>query len=160
MVLVGDAAHKVTPNFSWGYNSGVEDITVLVNGLRDLLQSRLPGGIGTKQLELVFTHYEAQYIEFLKKTADASGTSTRGGAWHSWPLWILDCYVGRVVYLQYWLLVYVFGSYIQKLKVLNWLQEQHHISGKMPFTCFPKIFGKPIAGRLDLESRIFNLLVE
>lgn len=59
IVLAGDAVHRMTPNFGWGFNSGVNDVCALVSLLHAQVtgpSSPLPS---TAQLDSVFSRYAA-----------------------------------------------------------------------------------------------------
>lgn len=81
VVLAGDAVHRMTPNFGWGFNSGVNDVCALVS----LLRAELPGSSpppplpSTAQLDGVFARYaEARCVD--DQVADVvsiSGAVTR-----------------------------------------------------------------------------------
>lgn len=83
VVLAGDAVHRMTPNFGWGYNSGVNDVCALVSLLRAEVvgpsPSPLPSLPSTAQLDGVFARYaEARCVD--DQVADVvriSGTVTR-----------------------------------------------------------------------------------
>lgn len=66
VVLAGDAVHRMTPNFGWGFNSGVNDVCALVS----LLQAEVvgfsssPTSPSTAQLDGVFARYaEARCVD-------------------------------------------------------------------------------------------------
>lgn len=77
VVLAGDAVHRMTPNFGWGFNSGVNDVCALVSLLRaEVVGSPSPS---SAQLDGVFARYaEARCVD--DDVADVvriSGTVTR-----------------------------------------------------------------------------------
>ncbi|KAJ4413759.1 hypothetical protein N0V82_008348 [Gnomoniopsis sp. IMI 355080] len=86
VVLAGDAVHRMTPNFGWGFNSGVNDVCALVSLLHaDVTGSSTPSSgsraptPSTAQLDGVFARYaEARCVD--DKVADVvsvSGKVTR-----------------------------------------------------------------------------------
>lgn len=82
VVLAGDAVHRMTPNFGWGYNSGVNDVCALVSLLR--AEVMMPLGSSwpspsTAQLDGVFARYaEARCVDDeVGDVVSISGTVTR-----------------------------------------------------------------------------------
>lgn len=66
VVLAGDAVHRMTPNFGWGFNSGVNDVCALVS----LLHTEVAGpsssssSPSTAQLDGIFARYaEARCVD-------------------------------------------------------------------------------------------------
>lgn len=56
VVLAGDAVHRMTPNFGWGFNSGVNDVCALVSLLHGVVDSSALSP-STAQLDDVFSRY-------------------------------------------------------------------------------------------------------
>lgn len=79
VVLAGDAVHRMTPNFGWGFNSGVNDVCALVSLLRPEVMDSSSPSPSTAQLDGVFARYaEARCVD--DEVADVvsiSGTVTR-----------------------------------------------------------------------------------
>ncbi|KKY32951.1 putative fad binding domain containing protein [Diaporthe ampelina] len=66
VVLAGDAVHRMTPNFGWGFNSGVNDVCALVSLLRaEVVSSSSPSpSASTAQLDGIFARYaEARCVD-------------------------------------------------------------------------------------------------
>lgn len=64
VVLAGDAVHRMTPNFGWGFNSGVNDVCALVSLLRAELTGLSPPPPSSVQLDGVFARYaEARCVD-------------------------------------------------------------------------------------------------
>ncbi|KAH8768092.1 hypothetical protein F5883DRAFT_714300 [Diaporthe sp. PMI_573] len=66
VVLAGDAVHRMTPNFGWGFNSGVNDVCALVSLLHaEVTGSSSPSSSpSTAQLDAVFARYaEARCVD-------------------------------------------------------------------------------------------------
>lgn len=68
VVLAGDAVHRMTPNFGWGFNSGVNDVCALVSLLRaEVTGSSSPSPsptLSTAELDGVFARYaEARIVD-------------------------------------------------------------------------------------------------
>lgn len=76
VVLAGDAVHRMTPNFGWGFNSGVNDVCALVSLLRgEVVGSSSPSSSpSAAQLDGVFARYaEARCLD--DDVADVVGIS-------------------------------------------------------------------------------------
>ncbi|KAL8671459.1 MAG: hypothetical protein Q9168_004047 [Polycauliona sp. 1 TL-2023] len=97
-VLVGDAAHKVTPNIALGGNSGMESVVVLTNVLRRIL---LASGSSSSSsckpsLEALtegFQAYQDQHLPRMRHIMEFSRLVTRTQAWDSWGLKMLSIWV-------------------------------------------------------------------
>lgn len=64
VVLAGDAVHRMTPNFGWGFNSGVNDVCALVTLLRSEVTGSSSPSPSAAQLDGVFARYaEARYVD-------------------------------------------------------------------------------------------------
>lgn len=83
VVLAGDAVHRMTPNFGWGFNSGVNDVCALVSLLRAEVtgssHSLPPPAPATAQLDGVYARYaEARCVDDnVADVVSISGTVTR-----------------------------------------------------------------------------------
>ncbi|KAI9155740.1 FAD-dependent urate hydroxylase [Paramyrothecium foliicola] len=84
-VLVGDAAHKVTPNMALGGNLGMESVFVLVNRLRhalsELQKEGLSKALSTSQISTVFEQYQTQQHPRAKQIYEVSSAVSCGHAW-------------------------------------------------------------------------------
>lgn len=64
VVLAGDAVHRMTPNFGWGFNSGVNDVCALVSLLRAEVTGLSAPSPSAAQLDSVFARYaEARCVD-------------------------------------------------------------------------------------------------
>lgn len=79
VVLAGDAVHRMTPNFGWGFNSGVNDVCALVSLLRAEVTGSSPPPPSTAQLDGVFARYaEARCVDDdVADVVNISGMVTR-----------------------------------------------------------------------------------
>ena len=132
IVLVGDAAHKVTPNFGWGFNSGVQDLVVLTNALRGLLAQH-DGQLDTATISALFAGYQEERIGFMRKIVELSGRVTRMGAWQNGAMWLLDRYLFPALHADQWLARHSVGKMVAKVPVLNFLEEKHFRAGRIPW---------------------------
>ncbi|KAI1815957.1 hypothetical protein GGS20DRAFT_540890 [Poronia punctata] len=111
LVLVGDAAHKMTPIIGQGYNNGVQDVVVLTNELHRLLGSHegdiayegwrchhpedgkghvVPCQPGMQELASAFRRYQAARIDETTADFQLSARITRLSAWRNPIYWLID----------------------------------------------------------------------
>ncbi|KAH8900295.1 FAD/NAD(P)-binding domain-containing protein, partial [Thozetella sp. PMI_491] len=133
IVLVGDAAHKMTPNMGQGWNVGVQDVVVLTNLLRGLLDEWIGQPVEGAEVEKVFEAYQsAQYEEVIRATS-LSGATTRNQTWQTWKDWWLDRWYipwtggARLATRR------AFGPIISAGHVLDFLPEKSHLEGLLPW---------------------------
>lgn len=98
LVLVGDAAHKVTPNIGQGYNNGVQDVVVLTNELYGLLNSSTKvstaaGQPSVQELGTAFGNYQSSRRERITADFELSARITRLSAWRNPIYWFIDRWV-------------------------------------------------------------------
>ncbi|KAK4666569.1 hypothetical protein QC763_0048300 [Podospora pseudopauciseta] len=91
MVLVGDAAHKVTPTIGQGLNMGLLDVVSLVNQVSEFVGSagssreKVLGG-----LDGAFRRYRAERLESVEEDYKRSGVVTRLTCWRDWRFKLFD----------------------------------------------------------------------
>src|SRR3569833_70751 len=147
IVLVGDAAHKVTPNLGWGFNSGVQDLVVLINRLRRaILAKKDEEQLDARDIEAVFAAYQAERMDFMVKIADISGTNTRTTAWAGRLRQMLDYYVFPTVGADILLTNWAVGPLLSSTPVLEWLEEEHFAEGMI------KCMHGPVAAKVVESS--------
>ena len=101
VVLAGDACHKMTPNFGFGFNNGASDAVTLVNELRRLLvaptdvggEQRRPLPPSRQELDDAFARYQAARDGPVRYEYDMSATKIQMSAWPSAFFWLVDRYV-------------------------------------------------------------------
>lgn len=136
IVLVGDAAHKVTPNAGLGFNSGIQDLASIANGIRSL-QNRGGSLHDNESIEALFSQYQSERIEIMKKLSDVSARATRLCAWHSRFAMIMDRYIIPALNLELLMSRLLVVPIVANSFVLDWLPEPHHRSGTIPWKSFP-----------------------
>jgi 2-polyprenyl-6-methoxyphenol hydroxylase-like FAD-dependent oxidoreductase len=140
IVLVGDAAHKVTPNLGWGFNSGVQDLISLSNELRRLVHQNQEGAsLQTKDFEVVFTEYQKQRMEVMTKVTDISGQITRSSTWTNSISYFLDRYFFSWVDFERLLSRFVMAPIVSQSLVLDFLRESHFRQGQVPWINKPRV---------------------
>ncbi|KAI1439950.1 putative monooxygenase [Annulohypoxylon stygium] len=121
IILVGDAVRKLEPHAGLGYNCGVTDLVVLVNGLRRLLRNCSNPCVGA--LEHLFQTYERKRLGETKKMAEFSMKTVRLLAWLTWRDKITAKYLMTNFPLSKITFNTTIGSLISKTPVLEWLEE-------------------------------------
>ncbi|KAH8125901.1 hypothetical protein ACSS6W_008823 [Trichoderma asperelloides] len=136
IVLVGDAAHKVTPNAGLGFNSGVQDLAVLANGIRSL-QNKGGSLHDNEAIKALFSQYQNERMESMKTFSNLSAKTTRLCAWHSRFGMIWDRYVAPALNLELLMSRFIVAPIIANSFVLDWLPEPHHRTGSIPWKHVP-----------------------
>ncbi|KAL8997508.1 MAG: hypothetical protein Q9188_006311 [Gyalolechia gomerana] len=105
MVLAGDAAHKVTPNFALGGNTGIESISVLTNELHRLVQMSQNSKPKKQAITETFQRYQTRRLPRVRKAHFASWFITRlqafdGIIMRCMAQWIVPLLVGDKMIAQ------------------------------------------------------------
>ncbi|KAK4198795.1 hypothetical protein QBC40DRAFT_177939 [Triangularia verruculosa] len=94
MVVVGDAAHKVTPTAGQGLNMGLMDVVSLANHVSELVASVGGGGDQAKFLERLeedaFKRYRDERIDSVQEDVKRAGLVTRIAGWRDWRFRLFD----------------------------------------------------------------------
>ncbi|KAK4174523.1 hypothetical protein QBC36DRAFT_218263, partial [Triangularia setosa] len=89
VVVIGDAAHKVTPTTGYGFNMGLLDVVSLVNHVSALAtatnKKMFLGG-----LEGAFKKYRQERIDSVQEDFKRSGMVTRLACWRDWRFKLFD----------------------------------------------------------------------
>jgi 2-polyprenyl-6-methoxyphenol hydroxylase-like FAD-dependent oxidoreductase len=136
IVLVGDAAHKITPNAGLGFNSGVQDLAAIANGIRSL-QSKGGSLLDNEAIEALFSQYQSERTAPMKTYGDLSAKTTRMCAWGSRFTMIWDRYIVPTFNLEILMSRLIVVPTMSNSLVLDWLPEPNHRSGTMPWKKFP-----------------------
>ncbi|KAK5653317.1 hypothetical protein OQA88_9008 [Cercophora sp. LCS_1] len=141
IVLVGDAASKITPNLGLGYNSGVLDLIVLINHLRNAILAKGSevenAEIAEEDIAKVFKAYEADRKDLTEKvTASAEGV-VRNHTWLNFFRMAFDRYLTPVMNLESWYGKSIIGPHLGKQPALEWVEEKNLAEGKIPWAHKP-----------------------
>lgn len=162
IVLAGDAAHKITPNIGWGYNSSVHDLVVLVNRLRAMLlrqQSGGEGAVSSSALGAVFRAYQAERMGHMQRINSISAKYTRVASWRTGWKWFLDRYVFPRIGGDDLLVTYALGAQIRTASVLDWLDEPHFAKGRIPWEYAPLNGSKDGSGSWPLIHAVMPAII-
>jgi hypothetical protein len=133
IVLAGDAVHKFTPNAGVGFNSGIQDIVTLCNGLWSL-QSTFSASppSGNQSLSLLtecFGQYEVERKKVIPRDASRSALTTRVHAWAN-PLYYLAArYILSAKVVQYFMLEFLAKWSMKKALVLDYADVDERMKG-------------------------------
>lgn len=136
IVLMGDAVHKVTPNAGWGLNSGIQDVAVLTNGLRKLLNDS-SGAPTVEDLGQVFQAYQEARRENMQQVFDFSATQTRqsarDGSWTGWMHWALEAITAVIPRFDWFMIRYKGSKLVSAGHALDFLGGWEPFSGVVPW---------------------------
>ncbi|KAI1111539.1 putative monooxygenase [Nemania sp. NC0429] len=131
---------KFEPHAGLGYNAGVTDLVVLVNGLRRLLQAN--GSPSTQDFDELFQGYQAERAKDTQEMERLSMKTVRLLAWPTWRYKILATYVLPYLPLRKINFTYAVGPVIGGSPVLEWLAERTLPASVIPRRRHPS---KPIS---------------
>jgi 2-polyprenyl-6-methoxyphenol hydroxylase-like FAD-dependent oxidoreductase len=132
VVLAGDAVHRFTPNFGWGYNSGVNDVAVLVSLLHTEVVQREDSSLpSTEALDSIFARYQKarKVDDDIGNVAAASGRVTRQCArprqWLAAAIfWALEHVLPLLIpNFEMWAGKNILGKIMRRGRVLDYLPE-------------------------------------
>lgn len=135
VVLMGDAAHKVTPNAGWGLNSGIQDVAVLANGLRQLLAGASDDHHepSTEQLTGVFQEYQKRRMDNMQEVFEFSAAQTRQSArdrtWNGFFYRIVETLTLMIPRFDWLMLRYKSSRLLSAGHALNFLHGKEPFSG-------------------------------
>ncbi|KAF4467207.1 hypothetical protein FALBO_5936 [Fusarium albosuccineum] len=129
VVLLGDSAHKMTPNLGFSLNTGWQSAVTLTNLLRALLAEK-PNPTNNDLTEL-FTKYDNLRRGIVKKDLELSATATRVQAWDTLPWKVIDQYILPYVGGDRALLKYLCSPLVKKSITLDFLPEHNFTQGKI-----------------------------
>ncbi|RYP30820.1 hypothetical protein DL768_011183 [Monosporascus sp. mg162] len=152
LVLVGDALCKHTPNAGNGYNSGVQDLVVLVTGLYRLLHG-LPKGhvVDSDAIKAVFEEFQRVREKELHELQQRSAAMTRLQAWATWKDWLIERWIVPSLCLDKALIQALGAAANKNIQVLPFLEEQDLLHGKIPWENYPEGIEKRPAKHNDLN---------
>ncbi|EFQ36277.1 FAD binding domain-containing protein [Colletotrichum graminicola] len=129
VVLVGDAAHKFTPNAGLGFNNGIQDVVALSNKLHRFVSAPSRSPLDFATLESRLKEYQSERRETLMSDLDHSALVTRMHAWSSTWTWIMARYVMSWSFMQRMFITYVLSPKIQRIGVIDFLPTSEPFEG-------------------------------
>jgi 2-polyprenyl-6-methoxyphenol hydroxylase-like FAD-dependent oxidoreductase len=138
-VLVGDTVAKQTPNIGQAWNCGIQDVVVLANGLRELIDSSPGKTVETDELSSVFKRYrETRYPDLLACAKGAAGV-TRRSTWDTWTAWLWDRLITPMVGNNKADFRRGTGDLMSKGRVLDFIPEPNRPVGSIPWVYVPRV---------------------
>ncbi|KAI1736650.1 hypothetical protein F4680DRAFT_253001 [Xylaria scruposa] len=138
-VLVGDAVRKLEPHAGLGYNSGVADLVVLINGLRELTRRATAPPPPTGDLEALFRAYQARRMEDAPTLVAMSERRARMCAWLGVKDWLMARFVVALFPLGEYSVKNILGPIISRTPVLDWLDEKRLPARAVPYVHHPRM---------------------
>ncbi|EXF81329.1 FAD binding domain-containing protein [Colletotrichum fioriniae PJ7] len=133
VVLVGDAAHKFTPNAGLGFNNGVQDVVALCNRLQKFVSGTANEAGGKtpdfSALEVQFEAYRQERRERVEQDLEQSARVTRMHAWASTWDWIMSRYVMSWAFVQQLFITFIVSPNAQKAGVLDFISATEPFEG-------------------------------
>lgn len=93
IVIMGDAYHKVTPHCGLGFNMGAQDVAVLVNQLKEVVDASKDGEPTTEAIEKAFDTYQTIRDQNVSVDTTVGNMLARTSMWMSWGYWLLSRYI-------------------------------------------------------------------
>ncbi|KAJ5794613.1 FAD binding domain-containing protein [Penicillium paradoxum] len=131
-VLVGDACHKMTTHLGLGYNNGIQDIVILCNMLRKVVNAAPNGNPSAHVLTETFEKYQAVRMGpecSLKGDVWKSGFETRMHAWHNRWYYLLSRYLAIPPWTEGLVMRYIMGPEFRKGQVLDYVSKEEQMKG-------------------------------
>ncbi|KAI1342603.1 hypothetical protein F5Y15DRAFT_309925 [Xylariaceae sp. FL0016] len=144
IVLLGDAAHKVTPNIGQGLNTAIQDVVALVNELHGLVkpsdakyyedekESTEPS---LEQITGAFERYQTYRKAEFAEDFRASALQTRLSAWPDMKSWLLDYWIMWLMpaWLEALMVTWKVCTRICRGLVLNFVHGDEPFKGSWPW---------------------------
>jgi len=128
IVLMGDSAHKMTPNAGLGVNQGWQEAVALTNVLRSLLVANPEPD--TKALTNAFDAYQKKTEKMARDSFRLSQLYTRITAWHNMAYKLAD-YVGPYVGGDLVLFKSLASPIVKRGIVLDFVPEPGYKAGRI-----------------------------
>ncbi|KAH7009134.1 uncharacterized protein B0I36DRAFT_258143 [Microdochium trichocladiopsis] len=125
IVLVGDAVRKLDPRTGMGYNEGVIDLVVLINGIRGTSGVLSPRKVGPTIASLgkTFQDYEKTRTKHVSTVMGISKTFARASAWLSWKDMVMARYLQPYLRLTDLCVAFILDPMIRASPLLNGTRE-------------------------------------
>lgn len=133
LVLVGDACHKFTINAGLGFNSALQDVVALSNGLHQYVSGLSKNGQcnETSAIQGVFHEYQNTRLKTVKEEFSQSWHATRLEAWSTHIYSFIAQFLLSWNFIQVLLTNYRASPKIRKSLVLDYIPTNELIKGKL-----------------------------
>ncbi len=132
IVLVGDACHKMTTHLGLGFNNGVQDVVVLCNRLRGVIEAapnRIPSAVALTE---TFEKYQQVRMSpecSLRGDVWKSGLETRMHTWRNTWYYILSRYLVLPSWTEGLVMRLVMTPEFRKGQVLDYVSKEEPMKG-------------------------------
>ncbi|KAM0547776.1 hypothetical protein ACHAPJ_010237 [Fusarium lateritium] len=137
VLLLGDAAHKMTPNIGFGVNTGWQSMVVLINILRPYLAEHTDPT--TTDLTNLYAEFHRARRAQVKNDQQLSALATRLAVWDRLLWRFLDQYVLPLIDGDSLLAKHFTSRTVKKSVTLNWLSEPNFKEGLVKWDHKPVI---------------------
>ena len=142
--VVGDALCKHTPNAGHGFNSAIQDVTVLVSNLYRMLEKHpKEQPVKTESIRAVMTGYQKEREPHLRDVWQATYIVTRLQAGYNCLYWALERWIVPALDLSTAVFTIALGRVTREGRVLPYLPETQLLHGKVPWVHYPDGAVKP-----------------
>lgn len=132
LVLIGDSAHKFTPNTGSGCNQGILDAVALANQLHKAIEESAGGAPSTERLDKAFGDYQDERKPGVTTHCSRSGYSAVVSTWSSALLGFADRWIFCWAFFLA-LIIHRASVREAKMPVLRFVQGEERYQGKIPW---------------------------
>ncbi|KAK4161560.1 hypothetical protein QBC43DRAFT_323530 [Cladorrhinum sp. PSN259] len=135
IVLIGDSAHKITPNQGFGLNDGINDVVAVTNELGRVLKQHTTGVPSREELQEAFNRYQEAREPWAVKDCQTSNFSIQLGTWKNKLLWRVVSTMLTMPLVEPWLINKLYTPlFSQSSLVFDHIEmEGEPFEGKVPF---------------------------
>lgn len=128
IVLAGDACHKFTPNAGLGFNTGAQDLAVLVNCLREALDACPGSEPSSEQVSEALQSYQSLRSPLAKADSFVSWAIARLHSWANTVYYVIARYVLPLAICDTFIYNHLYPRGVRQAAVLE------HIAAEEPFS--------------------------
>jgi len=130
VVIVGDAAHKMTPNLGQGGNNSIESVASLVNQLNALVKKK-PNPTAA-ELGEAFARFQKEREKQVKFIMGLTGSYTRWTSWRNWFGWFIQSWMWPLVGDRF-IVNRLLSPIVRESIKLDFVEEKQLPAGKVPW---------------------------
>ncbi|KAH7322531.1 hypothetical protein B0I35DRAFT_350162 [Stachybotrys elegans] len=132
VVLVGDAAHKFTPNTGAGCNHGVADVVALANQLNKMIKAA-DSAPSEEQVAEVLRAYRDERITPVQIACAGAGKATGLSTWADYVSWFMDFWVVGSFLQRFLFNTKTVATSVSKAPVFDYFPGTDKFSGAVPW---------------------------
>ncbi|KAH6854733.1 hypothetical protein B0I37DRAFT_320993 [Chaetomium sp. MPI-CAGE-AT-0009] len=131
VAIVGDAAHKMTPNLGQGGNNAIESVASFVNHLRKLAMEKPNPGV--TDVEQAFSSYQKERKAAVEVIMGITGNYTRWTSWRTWFGWFIQSWIWPLLGDRF-VVDRLLSPLVKDSVKLDYVEEKNLPAGKVPWT--------------------------